>query len=245
MEISTHAPRTGSDLPPHRGRHRPRLISTHAPRTGSDKVRVGRRRSWRHFNPRSPHGERPQALHAGGRRAGQFQPTLPARGATTRLTMTFRQRSFQPTLPARGATRSRMAGRMGERFQPTLPARGATGKGRKRPRKRRISTHAPRTGSDPAGQRKGLLSFHFNPRSPHGERPGAPRRNGGTKVFQPTLPARGATPRAATTTDPDLEFQPTLPARGATRFHGKTVVQVAISTHAPRTGSDVFKSRRA
>ena len=100
-----------------------------------------------------------------------FQPTLPARGATSEFTLATAGIKFQPTLPARGATRKgqRAAGDFpdfnprsphGERridpmitctlgeFQPTLPARGAT------------------------------LSFcdfspaqaHFNPRSPHGER---------------------------------------------------------------------------
>ena len=33
-------------------------------------------------------------------------------------------------------------------------------------------------------------------------------------------------------------FQPTLPARGATAFGVVQIVAIAISTHAPRTGSD-------
>ena len=58
-----------------------------------------------------------------------------------------------------------------------------------------ISTHAPRTGSDNAPA--GSLSHRF--------------------LFQPTLPARGATLKD----DEDWhkeEFQPTLPARGATNW---------------------------
>ena len=35
-------------------------------------------------------------------------------------------------------------------------------------------------------------------------------------------------------------FQPTLPARGATRGNNLSCVQIAISTHAPRTGSDIL-----
>ena len=55
--ISIHAPRTGSDgvvgqdYPPIR-------ISIHAPRTGSDSLLRQNGRTGRHFNPRSPHGER-------------------------------------------------------------------------------------------------------------------------------------------------------------------------------------------
>ena len=101
--ISTHAPRTGSDLSisqiyltlwdfnprsPHGERRRTyttvediRYISTHAPRTGSD--RPGHARFCRpdHFNPRSPHGERPTAS-VNAEIQFEFQPTLPARGAT-------------------------------------------------------------------------------------------------------------------------------------------------------------------
>ena len=78
--------------------------------------------------------------------------------------------------------------------------------------------------------------------------------------FQSTLPARGATTRTGTNLS-DFQFQSTLPARGATfsdstdieqltNFnprspHGERLdsladssLQVAISIHAPRTGSD-------
>ena len=80
--ISIHAPRTGSDShPPHL--HRRHRISIHAPRTGSDTVIAARRRRTGHFNPRSPHGERP--LEQVGDVVGvTFQSTLPARGATRR-----------------------------------------------------------------------------------------------------------------------------------------------------------------
>ena len=57
-------------------------ISIHAPRTGSDIVAVGCTSRRRHFNPRSPHGER----HGGGVLLVSleiFQSTLPARGATS------------------------------------------------------------------------------------------------------------------------------------------------------------------
>ena len=80
-----------------------------------------------------------------------------------------------------------------------------------------ISIHAPRTGSD------GTSIWRFPP----------------CRVFQSTLPARGATsagePRRYLTI-----FQSTLPARGATVRRQPLRRVLRISIHAPRTGSDVF-----
>ena len=146
------------------------IISIHAPRTGSDSVLRGDARCLIYFNPRSPHGERPE------------------------------RRRPRPTRTL---------------FQSTLPARGATGKGRKRPRKRRISIHAPRTGSDIDG---------FNCRDANSK-------------FQSTLPARGAT---ANITDADLSllFQSTLPARGATTLPGiKTPIPSVFQSTLPARGA--------
>ena len=78
-----------------------------------------------------------------------------------------------------------------------------------------ISTHAPRTGSDVLGGVAEALMEDFNPRSPHGE-----RRNDDVICRQ------------------HLKFQPTLPARGATAQAYYDSLDAAISTHAPRTGSD-------
>ena len=236
-EISTHAPRTGSDdsiypsiftdllfqptLPARGATGMPchpatsRAISTHAPRTGSDAYSPPK---WR-VN-------------------GIFQPTLPARGATYAEIIQIFIFTFQPTLPARGATRrgrgkatmqtiSTHAPRTGSdsascdtlsralKFQPTLPARGATPLELLGSFRTAISTHAPRTGSDGQQQRQ------------HG-------KHGG---FQPTLPARGATTRIPVDTH-SIEFQPTLPARGATILDYVATGEDVISTHAPRTGSD-------
>ena len=103
---------------------------------------------------------------------------------------------------------------------------------------------------------------YFNPRSPHGERPGAilpmvggsafqstlPAR-GATAllvccacifVFQSTLPARGATP-ASWSCISISRFQSTLPARGATRHTKSRTRSGRISIHAPRTGSDTVR----
>ena len=58
------------------------------------------------------------------------------------------------------------------------------------------------------------------------------------RIFQSTLPARGATVRAAEFGGRAEPFQSTLPARGATRGRGAARVAGDISIHAPRTGSD-------
>ena len=168
--ISTHAPRTGSDKA-WDYTHDERRISTHAPRTGSDVWRLLPRLLPLHFTPRSPHGER----LLGPKAAGQFG-------------------RFQPTLPARGATGVNI-------FQVFEPG---------------ISTHAPRTGSDKRMRLPALTAGNFNPRSPHGERPTTRRNNQWLrKYFNPRSP-HGERHNADGSTSFDGLFQPTLPARGAT-----------------------------
>ena len=81
-----------------------------------------------------------------------------------------------------------------------------------------ISTHAPRTGSDPRSRCRCAAFWDFNPRSPHGERRAPLTRETPRVLFQPTLPARGATLAIRQAFSTLLQFQPTLPARGATAF---------------------------
>ena len=195
------------------------------------------------FNPRSPHGER-RKKDLRGDPGSVVSTHAPRTGSDAPCACRVRvQIGFQPTLPARGATRAAEFGRGADRgfnprsphgerldtsvervsdsmFQPTLPARGATTQQRAEQRHILVSTHAPRTGSDCGAESAGGGCAGFNPRSPHGERlrcKPAPSRIG---VFQPTLPARGAT---------DAVFQ--RRPRGA------------VSTHAPRTGSDNSAAR--
>ena len=77
---------------------------------------------------------------------------------------------FQSTLPVRGATSAPKMSTMYESFQSTLPVRGATASSYQLTAQAGISIHAPRAGSDLAciGLSTGI--FHFNPRSPCGER---------------------------------------------------------------------------
>ena len=102
--ISIHAPRTGSDgICNHHGCRL--IISIHAPRTGSDANWISTPNCASHFNPRSPHGERPYCSSMSVPVTNTFQSTLPARGATNRHASPCVQATeFQSTLPARGAT---------------------------------------------------------------------------------------------------------------------------------------------
>ena len=169
-----------------------------------------------HFNPRSPHGERPNYVLTLVE-ACAFQSTLPARGATLLEGNPGKQKLFQSTLPARGATLAADV----EGFANL------------------ISIHAPRTGSDVFADAHGRITAHFNPRSPHGERPGESSISSQLSQFQSTLPARGAT-LLVNGLWHDQIFQSTLPARGATGERAHTARMLLISIHAPRTGSDDF-----
>mgnify|MGYP006972855509 CR=1 FL=1 len=147
-----------------------------------------------HFNPRSPHGERRRRSRDGAS-VLTFQPTLPARGATSVCVRccvpacNFNPRSPHGERPLHAGGRRAGHGDFnprsphGERRAERLRHHGNQG----------ISTHAPRTGSDTA------LSTASRVRL----------------TFQPTLPARGATIKRVETALAK-RFQPTLPARGAT-----------------------------
>ena len=79
----------------------------------------------------------------------------------------------------------------------------------------RISIHAPRAGSDKARRGQRATREHFNPRPPCGERPVE-----GWEARETTL------------------FQSTPPVRGATIIGLIYLIDINISIHAPRAGSD-------
>ena len=101
-------------------------------------------------------------------------------------------------------------------FQPSLPARGATGPLDHRLVLDEISTLAPREGSDWGGIPKTCKTNFFPPWRPAGGAPVVFLFLRGTKSFQPSLPARGAT----------------------TMLLSRDIFK-GISTLAPREGSDV------
>ena len=86
-------------------------------------------------------------------------------------------------------------------------------------RKRNISIHAPRVGSDPSLLCCPLWDGYFYPRSPRGERP------------WPNVPWTLS-----------REFLSTLPAWGATGNMVRIRHDDYISIHAPRVGSDISAS---
>ena len=171
----------------------------------------------RHFNPRSPHGER-QRLDDSCIQRRAFQPTLPARGATVNIIRLFQIVSISTHAPRTGSDVSGVTvlDDVPSDFNPRSP-------------------HGERLHCSPSTG--GLI--YFNPRSPHGERRKQTSSACPFGTFQPTLPARGATGRC-TLLLLRGEFQPTLPARGATLVAEYKEAPTPISTHAPRTGSDGF-----
>ena len=167
--ISIHAPRTGSDTIPFRPRrnkrisiHAPRTgsdhtvavehhvgdISIHAPRTGSDCQFEQHFLNRKHFNPRSPHGERLPLFIFGSWALCYFNPRSPHGERLFRTQFPHWSPDFNPRSPH------------GER------RRGAE----TRFTCKAISIHAPRTGSDQARGCASQFPTYFNPRSPHGER---------------------------------------------------------------------------
>ena len=234
--ISIHAPLTGSDIICKFALSY-RAISIHAPLTGSDwraqhfapgyKVfqstlplrgatciqRVNG--SLRHFNPRSPYGERRLGNNSPAL-FFKFQSTLPLRGATTSIKSFFTVGQISIHAPLTGS-------------DDDLPA--VTGYADA------ISIHAPLTGSD--GWKVWPCQWRWVFQST------LPLRGATSKacflahanLFQSTLPLRGAT-YMLYQFDTQSLFQSTLPLRGATKRIKAVQVVPTISIHAPLTGSD-------
>ena len=232
-QISIHAPRTGSDKK--KGFKRCRLdISIHAPRTGSDLATLPFPFSISHFNPRSPHGERRQHYDR-TRYHLLFQSTLPARGATAfqafscihawisihaprtgsdchTSPLQFRIVYFNPRSPHG----ERLCGAHGGHhadgyFNPRSPHGERQQSALGSPENKRISIHAPRTGSDRGASPspgKGRISIHA-PRT--GSDPTNYAIPSVKERFQSTLPARGATRRLASICPSQTYFNPRSP----------------------------------
>ena len=167
-------------------------VSTHAPLAGSDGHLVVDRHS-----------------------VALFQPTLPLRGATVVLGLDSRGLWFQPTLPLRGATRPLGFFARLPRFNPRSPCgERQAARSSSRPSSCRFNPRSP-CGERPFAALLWRVTPRFNPRSPCGERPPGLRLGGRFRLFQPTLPLRGATLVP-------VGLRDLLP----------------VSTHAPLAGSD-------
>ena len=96
--ISIHAPRTGSDVLQSRFADHASFQST-LPARGATASSNRALQTMRHFNPRSPHGER-RSIRDGTSADRRFQSTLPARGATPAHPLhVFGGRHFNPRSP--------------------------------------------------------------------------------------------------------------------------------------------------
>ena len=167
--VSTHAPLAGSDadqaISDDQGG-----VSTHAPLAGSD-------------------GEIIQGVHAG------FVSThAPLAGSDLSTPKQIRfLEQFQPTLPLRGATRGVPSARGHQQVSTHAPLAGSDGANRLLRRVGVVSTHAPLAGSDPAMTARASSSIVSTHAPLAGSDLATARASTGLRLFQPTLPLRGAT----------------------------------------------------
>ena len=123
-------------------------ISIHAPLTGSDPRRSGGRRLLRHFNPRSPYGER-LVLNGPTLNGFKFQSTLPLRGATIMQAVNAQKHSISIHAPLTGSDPARPSRKeQAHDFNPRSPYGERLVGGIDLFDLFSISIHAPLTGSD-------------------------------------------------------------------------------------------------
>ena len=99
------------------------------------------------FNPRSPHRERHRS-YIYTLEKSNFNPRSPHRERLVPLTMAGATYQFQSTLPSQGATKHVSDFNAELQFQSTLPSQGATNVPNGAELIKKISIHAPLTGSD-------------------------------------------------------------------------------------------------
>ena len=214
MQISIHAPLTGSDPCVKRVFKFSVSFQSTLPLRGATLRFVNATIRPHYFNPRSPYGERLLSL------LGMIYPL-----------------TFQSTLPLRGATNIDRQNACSSAFQSTLPLRGATFISHPVKILVPISIHAPLTGSDPSAVSPHFMRSYFNPRSPYGERPFRFGWSFPAGYFNPRSPY-GERLMVSTSLWSAEVFQSTLPLRGATIVQLQFLPCFIISIHAPLTGSD-------
>ena len=145
-----------------------------------------------------------------------FQSTLPVGGATSYgYSGSFMRQRFQSTLPVGGATIHNLQRGRCDQFQSTLPVGGATSRAQFPGYLADISIHAPRGGSDGQKPECGFFQLYFNPRSPWGER-------------LPACVCNSVFPY----------FNPRSPWGERLMIISRVILDIPISIHAPRGGSD-------
>ena len=97
------------------------------------------------------------------------------------------------------------------RFQSTLPLRGATPAKQRAVMNRRISIHAPLTGSDIRVSAIKCYICDFNPRSPYGERPVKFVCDRGVSHISIHAPLTGSDPASWTRSGRSTDFNPRSP----------------------------------
>ena len=216
------------------------IISIHAPRVGSDRSVEVLGKGGKHFNPRSPCGERrwldfpgypscaisihaprvgsDQRLWKRDPHSDRFQSTLPVWGATS-LTLPCSSRAsyFNPRSPC--GERPHFFTPFCNRIPISIhaPRVGSDSSTAEHiPGRGPISIHAPRVGSDPWRPGSPDSQGDFNPRSPCGERPGSPRAAPARSDFNPRSPCGERLLQGKIPTETH-RFQSTLPVWGATK----------------------------
>ena len=242
--ISIHAPRVGSDGPVRcrRGSRR-KYFNPRSP-CGERHPRPSAPRCSADFNPRSPCGERPYKV---GRLCGRMAISIHAPRVGSDLPQSHPIRPwthFNPRSPCGERQTGSLKNPTKLGFQSTLPVWGATAQLIGGIYGDQISIHAPRVGSDPVTAGAISSGPYFNPRSPCGERQRRSSQAAHRCHFNPRSPC-GERQTGTILTELGYVFQSTLPVWGATSTLPPQNIEIDISIHAPRVGSDALQTLSA
>ena len=191
-------------------------ISIHAPREGSDCVSIHIILTRSDFNPRSPRGERLTQAAFGAESLSHFNPRSPRGERRSAILSPFASPRFQSTLPARGATCKISNGEQAAEISIHAPREGSDQLPcRMAQASRDFNPRSPR------GERRTIAQAteptrNFNPRSPRGERPPNDIIYSLNLCISIHAPREGSDSRYCTSCITAKLFQSTLPARGAT-----------------------------
>ena len=212
-------------------------ISIHAPREGSDHRAPSYQERRCDFNPRSPRGER-RAETAVGHHYWRISIHAPREGSDDQHPDDIVLAAISIHAPREGSDSHRISLIIQQRdFNPRSPRGERHAEIEATFRLLPISIHAPREGSDPSRSRRSRRGEDFNPRSPRGERPRRASLSTKSSYFNPRSP-RGERRSVVLRVSVPPVFQSTLPARGATCRAAACADGHLISIHAPREGSD-------